>query len=147
MDRTLAKLCHLAREQGVRLTASREAVLRSIASLPDTFTTSQLLEEAGDVGRATVFRTLQLLCQAKVLEQVRLMDGQQVYVTGHPATHHHHLICNACGTMRNIHDTTIGDLARSLAHAEGFSAEDHSFEIYGLCPTCQAAPRQSAPSE
>ncbi len=97
------------------------------------------------MGRATVFRTLQLLCEAKVLEQVRLVDGQQVYVTGHPATHHHHLICIACGIMRNIHDTAIGDLARSLAHAEGFSAQDHSFEVYGLCPDCQAAPPQASP--
>ncbi|NLN20281.1 MAG: transcriptional repressor [Firmicutes bacterium] len=137
MSKGAQRLYHLAREQGIRLTIPRKAVLQAIADLPNPFTATQVLEAADSVGRATVFRTLQLLCATKILEHVRLVDGQQVYVAGHPPTHHHHLICNACGTMRNIHDTTIGELADSIARAEGFFAEAHSFEIYGLCASCR----------
>ncbi|MGI6083479.1 MAG: Fur family transcriptional regulator [Limnochordia bacterium] len=140
MSKVAQRLYHLAQEQGIRLTNPRKTVLRAIAQLPNPFTATQVLESADDVGRATVFRTLQLLCTTRILEQVRLADGQQVYVTGHPATHHHHLICNACGTMRNIHDTTIGELADALARTEGFTHEDHSFEIYGLCASCRPSP-------
>jgi Fur family ferric uptake transcriptional regulator len=100
-----------------------------------------LLEATGQqtptVGRATVFRALQLLCTAEVLEQVRLADGQSVYVQGHPASHHHHLICNSCGRMKNIHSGEIGVLAENLAAREGFAAEGHTFEVYGLCAGCR----------
>lgn len=134
-------LLELADQQGIRLTEQRKAILGVIAGLPVRFTASQLLEataqEAPTVGRATVFRSLQLLCAADVLEQVRLVDGQTVYVKGHPASHHHHLICNSCGKMENIHSGEIGTLAENLAAKQGFSAEGHTFEVYGRCSACQ----------
>lgn len=134
-------LLRRAEEHGIRLTTPRTELLQVIAGLPNRFTASQFVEaaqqEAPTVGRATVFRTLQLLCEANVLEQVRLADGQSVYVKGHPPSHHHHLICSACGRMQNIHSGEVGKLAQSLAAQEGSSAMDHMFEVHGLCSLCQ----------
>lgn len=136
------QLAQEVQKQGVRLTTPRLKILQAMTTLPNQFTAGQLLGAASNVGRATVFRTLQLLCDIKVLEQVVLADGQRVYVQGHPPSHHHHLICNACGHMQDIHDSQIGELARTIALEQGFSAEEHTFEVYGLCPSCQDQRKQ-----
>ncbi|HHW10776.1 MAG TPA: transcriptional repressor [Firmicutes bacterium] len=134
-------LLQMAEKRGVRLTAPRKAVIKSIAGLDNPFSAGRLLEAVASsgcgVGRATVFRTLQMLCEVNVLERIRLENGQEAYVTGHPDTNHHHLICTSCGRMENLLGREICRLAEELAAREGYAPHNHIFEIYGICPACQ----------
>ena len=110
--------------------------------MPGPFLAGQLLEaverQAPDVGRATVFRTLQLLCEVNLLERVRLPNGQEAYVAGHAMGHHHHLICTSCGQIVELDECAVDALAANLARQRGFLAQRHTFEVYGLCPKCRA---------
>jgi Fe2+ or Zn2+ uptake regulation protein len=56
--------------------------------------------------------------------------------------HHHHLICEVCGTVRDITltpslerklDTAFDDLAID----EGFVLTHHAIDLYGRCASCQ----------
>lgn len=110
--------------------------------MPGPFSAGQLLErlarKAPEVGRATVFRTLQLLCEARLLERVQLPNGQEAYVAGHARGHHHHLFCTSCGQVQELDRCAVEAVAARLAEERGFVAQRHTFEIYGLCPRCQA---------
>jgi Fur family ferric uptake transcriptional regulator len=144
------ELSELATARGIKLTPSRQAIINTIALLPDPFSASQLLNavatSSSPVGRATVFRTLQLLCNHHVLERIRLHNGQDAYVKGHPVEHHHHLICNACGAITNLYDKNVGELAQQLAQKHNYHADEHVFEIYGICSTCLHNKRLQPPS-
>jgi len=55
--------------------------------------------------------------------------------------HHHHLICQSCGTVDDISlpgqtESIIDGLVGSATADNGFEASGHSFEIYGYCGRC-----------
>lgn len=135
------RLFRRAESLGITLTTPRCLVMEAVVTIGGPFSAGQLLEviqeRSPDVGRATVFRTLQLLSDAKLLERIRLEDGQDVYVVGHDSGHHHHLICNSCGDILEIEECHVSELARAQAAKRGFVVQDHTFEIYGVCAHCQ----------
>ena len=139
-ERRRIDLLRLAEERGLRLGASRTLVIDVIDRMGRPFTAGDLLEavdrEARGVGRATVFRTLQLLCSHGLLEQVRL-EGQVVYVADHSEDHHHHLICTVCATIVEISACQVSGLAKAIAKERGFQLSSHTFDIYGVCSHCR----------
>lgn len=134
-------LVQQAKSYGIRLATPRALVMQIIDGMGKPFSASELLgaveQEAPSVGRATVFRTLQLLCELALVERVRLEDGNDVYVTGHSPVHHHHLICNTCDDIVEMTECGVDDFVEQVARRHGFLAEDHTFDIYGVCATCQ----------
>lgn len=140
-DRKVKDLIRQAESRGVRLATPRAHVMRVIDQMSKPFSAGELLEaveqQAPSVGRATVFRTLQLLCELALVERVRLEDGQDVYVTGHSSHHHHHLICTGCDEIHEMAECDIDEFVAKVAARHGFVAENHIFDIYGLCPECQ----------
>lgn len=134
-------LIQQALSRGVRVATARAQVMAVIDSMRNPFSAGQLLEAvektSPTVGRATVFRTLQLLCDLALVERVRLEDGQDVYVTGHSQAHHHHLICTRCDGIQEMPECGVELFVDRVAQRYGFVAEDHTFDIYGVCATCQ----------
>lgn len=128
---------------GVRLTSPRREIIAAIEAIAGPFSATDLLEAVErhdpNVGRATVFRTLQLLCEADLVERVRVEEGQDMYVAGHSTDHHHHLVCTDCGDITEVSGCDVGALARAIALDHGYRATRHTFEIYGLCPECRKA--------
>ncbi len=143
-------LIRRAARRGVRLATPRRQVMNVIDELGRPFSAGELLDavEQADptVGRATVFRTLQLLCELALVERVRLEDGQDVYVTGHSHTHHHHLICKRCDDILEMSECGIEQFVKGVADRHGFVAEDHTFDIYGICPNCRNSEKDRASS-
>jgi Fur family ferric uptake transcriptional regulator len=130
--------------EGRRLTGPRRAVLEEVVSRSAPFTTAELLEavqkSAPTVGRATVFRTLDLLAQLGVVQRIhRDADGGacHAYLACDPS-HHHHLICNSCGSVTDfVEDRAIEGLMREIERRTSFRVEGHRLELVGVCPQCQ----------
>lgn len=125
---------------GERLTAPRRQVAQLIAGREGHFSAADLLEDAAaadqHIGRATVFRTLELFAQLGVLERLDLPSGEHAYVACAPR-HHHHVVCSACGRTAEVPDLGLGDVLREAGAASGFRIDDHRLELYGTCPACQ----------
>jgi Fur family transcriptional regulator, ferric uptake regulator len=127
---------------GHRLTEPRRAVAGLVARREGHFTAAQLVEDARerrlDIGRATIFRALDLFASLGLVERVDLPGGEHAYVACDPV-HHHHAICTSCGRSLDVSDhgldAILGDVGRRL----GFQVTAHRLEIFGLCPACQAA--------
>lgn len=123
---------------GFRSTAPRRAVLQAIERAPGPFTVEDLLGEVPDVGRATVFRTIKLLQELDLLCRVPLEDGSVRYQLSE-GTHHHHLVCRACGRFTEFSDLELDARIQEQAALHGFHLQGHSLELYGLCADCSAA--------
>ncbi|MEP6638654.1 MAG: Fur family transcriptional regulator [Chloroflexota bacterium] len=126
---------------GYRLTEPRRSVAGLIVDQTGHFTAAELASAARrrhlGIGRATMFRTLELLEGIGAVERLDLPNGEHAYVACEPA-HHHHIVCSRCGRTSEIDDTGLRPVVREVARQTGFRVDDHRLELFGLCPVCQA---------
>jgi Fur family ferric uptake transcriptional regulator len=126
---------------GYRLTAPRRALAELIAERPGHFTAEELLATSRDrrlgLGRATIFRSLELLTELGVVERLDLPTGAHAFVAC-DRQHHHHVVCSSCGTAADVPDQGLDRLVEHIATSSGFRIDRHRLELFGLCPSCQA---------
>jgi Fur family ferric uptake transcriptional regulator len=133
---------------GYRLTGPRRAVLDEIVARQTPFTSAELLaamqQRAPGIGRATVFRTLELLTQMGIVQRIHdePTGGRcHAYLACDPGHHHHHLICQGCGAVTDFaEDAALDALMRKVEQQTAYQIEGHRLELVGRCPACQAAP-------
>ncbi len=126
---------------GYRLTGPRRTIVEMIASGDERFTSAQLWssvqQAAPSVGRATVFRTLDLLTALGILQRVHLDDaGCHSYVLC-GRSHHHHIVCSNCNKVQDFAQSEVESLLTKLGNKYGFKVEGHQIEVYGRCKDCQ----------
>ena len=128
-------------EAGYFVTEPRRVVAEMVVGRDSHFTANELVGEAKrarlGVGRATVFRALELFEQLGLVERLDLPNGEHAYVVCQPA-HHHHVICTGCGRSAEVGDLGIGSIAAEVESQTGFTLDSHRIELYGLCPDCRA---------
>ena len=125
------------------VTPPREAIIRAVAAQPRPFTAGALCaavaERNPSVGRATVFRTLELLEEAGVLDRLHAVRGDASYVArdpDRPGRPHQYLVCTACDGVTELEDPHLAALLQSAASARAFRAEGALVEILGRCQAC-----------
>jgi Fe2+ or Zn2+ uptake regulation protein len=132
---------------GYRLTEPRRAVAEMVAERDGHFTAADLIDEARGrhpgLGRATVFRALELFASLSLVERVDLPAGEHAYVACERA-HHHHAICTGCGRALDVDDQGLADTLAAIGRRSGFRVTAHRLEIFGQCAQCQATSVQAA---
>ena len=127
---------------GYRLTEPRRSLALLIADQEGHFTAAELVAGARarrlGVGRATVFRTLEVLEELGAVERLDLPSGEHAYVVCEPA-HHHHVVCSRCGRTNEIDDAGLRLVVREVARRTGYRVDEHRLELFGLCPACLAS--------
>ncbi|MBA3844331.1 MAG: transcriptional repressor [Actinobacteria bacterium] len=137
------ELTELLRQKGVRVTPQRVAVLAELAREADDATAQQLwqrLRESGNtlIGVATVYRTLAVLVDHRVIDVLAHHGHEHCYRLCTDA-HHHHLLCDRCHKVVEIHECDLGGWIDSVAARHGFLATEHKLEITGRCAACREA--------
>jgi len=129
-------------QNGHRLTFARQVVIETLVNSGGHITADQLAESvrtlAPQVGRMTVYRTLDLLCELGGVRPIFQGTGAAHYVLLHGGSHHH-LICNLCHKVIEFDHCGAGSLIDQLSHQYGFEIHSHLLEFHGLCADCQAA--------
>jgi Fur family transcriptional regulator, ferric uptake regulator len=124
---------------GARSTKQREALV-SVLDEVDGFRTAQqlhtLLVERGDkVGIATVYRSLQLLADADLVDVLHTDEGEASYRRC-STRHHHHLVCRVCGRAVEAQAPEVETWVAAIAAQHGFTQVSHDLEIFGTCADC-----------
>jgi Fur family ferric uptake transcriptional regulator len=129
--------------RSTRDTAPRRTLAQLIGEQRGHFTAADLLAQAESrkvkIGRATVFRTLDLLAEQGALERLDLPSGEHAYVACAPQDHHHHVVCRNCGASAEVEDEGLQAVVRDIGAHSGYHIENHRLELYGLCPRCQGS--------
>ncbi len=109
---------------GYRLTAARKAVIETLAECGGHISADQLASKVRDVapqvGRMTVFRTLELLGNLGMIRPI-----------------YHHLICIHCHRIIDFDECGSADFAQRLGQKLNFQVQSHLLEVYGLCEDCR----------
>ncbi len=124
---------------GARPTRQRRAVAAALQSCEE-FRSAQeihdhLRRKGENVGLSTVYRTLQALADNGDVDVLRTEDGEALYRRCSD-THHHHLVCRACGRTVEVEGPTVERWSTAVAKEHGFSDVSHTLEIFGTCPSC-----------
>ncbi len=127
---------------GHRLTVPRRAVAGLIAAREGHFTAAELAADARShrlrIGRATIFRALELFTELNVVERLELPSGDHAYVPCRPR-HHHHVICSRCGRTSEVGDCGMTAVADEVARRTGYRIDTHWLEMFGVCQVCAAS--------
>jgi Fur family ferric uptake transcriptional regulator len=132
------------REQGLPVTPQREAVAEVVFSSQEHLSVDDIerrLRDGGErIGKATVYRTLDLLVRSKLVAEHDFSEGFKRYehrLSRQPE--HEHLICQECGTVTEFKSEEVRAIQDRIADRFGFRPARHKLEIYGLCAACVAA--------
>ncbi len=120
---------------GIKPTAIRIMVMREIIAYNHPFTLADMEGRLATVDKSTLFRTLTLFLERKLLHDVDNGSGSRIYCKCECAsmhTSHIHFTCTLCGQTFCIKDidTSI------VPHPEGFVVKESSLVMKGLCPEC-----------
>ncbi len=91
-----------------------------------------LLTTGEDVGLATVYRVLTQFEQAGLLERHHFESGKAVFELNQGG-HHDHIVCVKCGRVEEFYDEEIEKRQKKAAEDRGYTMQDHSLTIYGIC--------------
>ncbi len=126
------------KQQGYRLTKPREEVLKTLSGYPRTVQEiyEVLRKKHQSVDLASVYRTLDLFVDLGVIYSIELGEGKKRYELVNKENHHHHLVCNHCGTIKDI-EINEYILNKELKKHTSFKVDHHQLEFFGLCAKCQ----------
>lgn len=138
-----SKLTDFLRRRNLRKTPERYAILEKAVDMGAHFGVDSLYNameaEGYHVSRATVYNTLELLCEAAILNRHLFATNQARYELATGA--HLHLICRHCGEIREIEDDSLMSGILST-HCPDFRPEYSSSIVYGICENCSRQERK-----
>jgi len=129
-------------KKGLRLTKERGEILREIFSMRGHFDPDELLlrlrKKRSGVSKASIYRTIPLLIESGLIEEVIKVDRHAHYEHTYGHSHHDHMICIGCGKVIEFHSKGLEDLQERLCREEGFKGINHTLEIRGYCKRCRS---------
>lgn len=132
------------KEQRLPVTRQREAIAQVVFSTVGHLSVEEIetsLREKGNrIGKATIYRTLDLLVRSRLVVEHDFGEGFKRYenrISRDPV--HEHLICLECGKVIEFQSWEVQDVQARITTIHGFKATRHRLEIYGLCRECQDA--------
>jgi len=121
--------------------AARQALLELLDSQPCALSALEIEDalRAGErpVGRASIYRILDELERLHLVQKLQVGQAMARYEpvrTG--AGHHHHLVCDNCGTVMPFTDTDLEDAIKNLSRRVPMRVAEHEIVLHGACQDC-----------
>jgi Fur family ferric uptake transcriptional regulator len=135
---TLARL----NEAGYRNSAGRRAVVEALGrehcAVSARDIEQRLRGTDRDVGRATIYRSLEQLDELHLVTRVDVGDGTARFEPRLPGgEHHHHLICDSCGVVEPFEDEALERAVQRLSRQVDFRVDEHDIVLHGACGRCR----------
>lgn len=143
-NHTRTPIAERLRLAGLRATRARVTIGEALESAESPLGLADLESRlAGErLPRSTVFRAVNELTAAGILNRYEFEEGFARYEIADDARgHHHHFICRGCSSVLDVDG--LGELERHMGRAEaslestqGLVVEGHRLDLFGLCPQC-----------
>ena len=121
-----------ARERLIELLSQQQCAL-SAQEIEDA-----LRGGARGVGRASIYRALELLYDHELINRLDVGDGIARYELADPAgDHHHHLVCEGCGRLVAFDDPGLERAIDRVSERLGVRVNHHDVVLRGACEDCE----------
>lgn len=131
----------LLRERGVRITASRVAVLTAVDEAPhiDADTVASAVRgRLGSVSTQAIYDALALFTSLGLVRRIKPAGSSALYET-RVGDNHHHLMCRGCGDIVNVDCATGTPPCLIPTETHGFLVDEAEVIYWGRCTSCQSA--------
>ncbi|GAB4188678.1 MAG: transcriptional repressor [Phycisphaeraceae bacterium] len=144
-DQLIMPLCAIFRRflkrQGLKFTTERAQILDAVLGKSGVFEADELLQEmraAGHrVSKATIYRTLKHLMEAKIISEVLIDSRQAHYRLSFGREPMGHLVCVETNQIIEFSASELTELRNRICKEHGFEPVSHRFVIYGISPEAQ----------
>ncbi|GEM04459.1 ferric uptake regulation protein [Halolactibacillus miurensis] len=150
MEHRIERIKKQLHAESYKLTPQREATVRVLLEREEDHLSAEdiyllVKEKAPEIGLATVYRTLELLSELKIVDKINFGDGVSRYdLRKEGAAHfHHHLVCMECGTVEEIVEDLLEDVEKKVEDQWQFQVKDHRLTFHGICRHCQQKNKES----
>jgi Fur family ferric uptake transcriptional regulator len=129
------------RRAGLRVTASRLAVLSAVAAgAPHASVdavASAVRDRLGDGSAQTVYNVLRALTDAGLVRRIEPAGRPGLYEL-RVGDNHHHIVCRTCDAIADV-DCAVGETpCLTVAHNSGYEIDEAEVIFWGRCPDCTA---------
>jgi Fur family ferric uptake transcriptional regulator len=142
------RLAEELRRKGYRVTPQRGVILETIAHMGDHLSVQEVYSEARErlpgLNIATIYRTLESLHRAGMVDLFDPGTGPTRFALRDPSTAHGHLVCTECEHVVDIDTDLINRLVEEVAAETGFFIDPHHLTLLGVCDACSQAGRGKA---
>ncbi len=100
---------------------------------------AHLNEQGLSVGTATVYRTLDKLCEQGIVRKFIIDERSGAcyqYAQGAECNEHFHLKCVNCGALIHVDCGFVAEMERHFFEEHGFTVSSGRTVIYGVCSKC-----------
>jgi Fur family transcriptional regulator, ferric uptake regulator len=126
--------------KGLKLTREREEIVRDILRTDGHFAPDELFVQlrarGSKVSRASIYRTIPLLVESGMIEEVERVDKHAHYERVSQDSHHDHMICIRCGRVIEFYSAGLEQMQERLCRQEKFRGMRHCLDILGVCDKC-----------
>ena len=130
----------LLKAQNLKLTKQRKYVLDVFLKTERHVSVDDMYDivkkRQPQLGYATVFRTLKLLCQCGLATPVYFGDKRIRYEHKYGHKKHIHLICRECGSVIESVSADIENIKNKMCKSNDFIPDSYSVDIFGICKKC-----------
>jgi Fur family ferric uptake transcriptional regulator len=132
-------------DSGHRSGQARGAVLELLDAQPCARSVLEIedaLRAGGQAGgravsRASIYRILDELERLRLVATVQVgQDMARFEPIRSGAGHHHHLVCDSCGTVTPFTDEGVEDAIRALSSRVPMRVAEHEIVLHGACEDC-----------
>ena len=138
-------LAGVLRDAGLRVTASRLAVLSAVTEAQH-ITAEQVKmavrDRVGTISTQAAYDVLGALTRAGLVRRIEPAGSPARYET-RVGDNHHHAVCRSCGAITDV-DCVVGEPPCLLpSNASGFVIDEAEVIFWGMCPTCQTTSKSN----
>jgi Fur family ferric uptake transcriptional regulator len=128
-------------DSGLRTGQARQALVaqldsqtcaRSVLEIEDALRASRR-----PIARASIYRILDELERLRLVQKVQVgQDMARYEPTRTGEGHHHHLVCDNCGTVTPFTDDGLESAIRKLSRRVPMQVAEHEIVLHGACRAC-----------
>jgi len=137
--------------RGLEMTHPRRLIAERLAARAEVgadFGVQELCDDvqriAPGVGRATMYRAVEVLVELGLLDRLAFADGTHRFRVS-PGEHRHYVTCTRCRRSAAVSVCLPGHLFARVAEETGYHVEGHSIEVFGRCPNCSPLGERRGP--
>ena len=132
----------LCAEANVRMTATREAILRLLWQSHQPLGAYQLQQQLAKVtdkpvAPPTIYRAIEFLLEMGLVHRIPSLNA--FFGCPFPTSDHSNIfmICEQCKTVAEMADNRVNRLLEELTQKANFTLNNKNIELFGLCPNCE----------
>ena len=134
------KIIETLKESGYRPTPQRMMILSALRHARGHVTAGEVLEQVKEsysfIDLSTVYRTLDMLKQMRLVSETH-MGGDQHSYEWIDQVRHHHLVCQGCDGIELLGEEMLHSLGHSILETYGFEVDIDHLAIFGHCRNCR----------